>query len=330
MKKKTVTMKDIASVTGVSITTVSHVINKTRYVNAETRQLVLEAMTRLEYDYARIRKRNAKAVGIIGVIVADIREDYFVALVKAIETVASENELSILLCDSEMDQAKEEKNIRTMLDRNVAGIIIAPIDSRRYSDKLSSCELPVILVDRQYDNHDRTFVGINNFDSGIAAFQHLEAKGCSRIGFVGYSEHVYSVRQRIHGYNAAATDSKTASEPKVLKVRYKNEDSYALIAQFVNNNHFDGLICATSDLCYEAIGAVTDSGLSIPEDIRLLTYDDNKWLDYLKYPVSVVTQPTVEIGAFAVEKMIELIGSPNNHSRIKTEVFFDIGIIDRQ
>lgn len=330
MRKKQVTMKDIARKTGVSITTVSHVINKTRHVNSETRELVLHAMQELEYNSQNGKRRNKlRAAGLIGVIIADIREDYYVSLVKAIETIATENGMSILLCDSEMDHEKEKKNISTILERNIAGLIIAPINSHIYPEELKTLALPVILVDRQYDNHNRTFVGINNFESGVAAKKHLEKKGCKRIGFIGYSEHVYTVHKRIMGYKSAVLEGQNGSVPTVLAIRYDKEDSYTLIKDFIKDHTFDGLICATSDICYEAISVIDDMELSIPEDIQMITYDDNKWLDYLKYPISVVSQPTTEIGAYAVERILHFLKHPGDDRLVKTEVFFDVHIIDR-
>ncbi len=330
MKKKQATMKDIARKTGVSITTVSHVINKTRRVNQETRELVLEAMKQLEYDLSRAKRRNNHtSSGLIGVIIADVREDYYVSLVKAIETVATENRFSLLLCDSEMDPEKEKNNIRTILERNVSGLIIAPIFSKSYPEELRAADIPVVLVDRQYDNHNRTFVGINNFESAMIAKQHLDKKGCTHIGFIGYTEDVYTVHKRIMGYKTAVYDSGSSFNPAVLNLQYHNEDSYSLIKEFILEHKFDGLICATSDICYELVSVIDDLQLSVPEQIQIITYDDNKWLDYLKYPISVISQPTVEIGEHAVEKILHFLSNPDDDHQVKTEVFFDVQIIDR-
>jgi len=322
-------MKDIAHETGVSITTVSHVINKTRHVNSETRQLVLEAMNRLEYDHKRSRKKNGRTKsGLIGVIIADIREDYYVSVVKAIETVASENDLSIVFCDSEMDYEKENHNIQTILEKDTAGIIIAPISSEHFPASLKTSELPVVLIDRQYDQHDRTFVGINNFESGYQAEKHLEKKGCRHIGFIGYAEHVYTIEKRIQGYKSALQELNKPAPP-VLFIRYDKEDSFSLIKDYIIRNAFDGLICATSDICYEAVSVIDELDVNIPDEMKIITYDDNKWLDYLKYPISVVSQPTAEIGEYAVEKVLHQLNNPAENRHVKSEVLFDIDIIDR-
>lgn len=329
MKKRNVTMQDIASRTGVSITTVSHVINKTRHVNSETRELVLKALFDLGYDFARRTNGPNRTSGLIGVNIADVREDYYVALIRAIENAASDNGMSIVFCDSEMNSDKEASNIATMLERGVSGLILAPIHSQRVPEPLRSVELPIVLVDRQYDDHNWPFVGINNFESGALAVRYLESKGSNRIGFIGHSDHVYSVRKRVSGYKYALLDSDASYEPSVLVISYDTEDSYALIREFITTGGFDGLICATSDVCYEAISAIDDIPLSVPNDIKILTYDDNKWLDYLKYPISVISQPTGEIGSYAVERIVHFLNNPTVDHKIKSEKLYDVSIIDR-
>ena len=125
MKNKMVRLEDIAHQAGVSITTVSHVINKTRYVKQETRELVLKILEEMEYDFKEPKAKHHVS-RFIGVIVADITEDYYISIVKAIETYASEQSFSILLCDSENDSEKEKRNIKNILARQVDGLIISP------------------------------------------------------------------------------------------------------------------------------------------------------------------------------------------------------------
>ena len=192
-------LEDVAQRAGVSITTVSHVINKTRYVKRETREFVLKILEEMKYD---IKKPNAKpsVSKFIGVIVADITEDYYISVVKAIETYASEQGFSILLCDSEDDTEKEKRNIRNILEKDIGGLIISPINSEKDPKEIKDSKIPIVLVDRKYNNHDKIFVGINNFESGYIGTKYLISKGCKTIGFIGYPETVYTVHQRAIGY----------------------------------------------------------------------------------------------------------------------------------
>lgn len=330
MNKKPITMNDIAVKAGVSVTTVSHVINKTRNVAQETRELVLRTLEELDYQQGESRTGSGKpALDRIGVITADIQEDYYILLVKAIETIASENNISVLFCDSADDGEKEARNIDMMLNKNVDGLILAPVACVPYPRQLRTADVPVVLVDRQYEKHQATFVGINNADSAARGTGYLVGKGCRRIGFIGYTEDVYTMQQRVVGYKLGVLEHLPGQVPLVQHLRYSKEDSFQLIKSFLSEARPDGLLCGTSDLCYQVLGAVEEMGLRIPQDLKILTYDDNKWLDYLKYPVSVITQPTVEIGYQAVERILQMAENRRVGKRTKTEILFDVQIIDR-
>jgi LacI family transcriptional regulator len=329
MNKKPVTMKDIALRAGVSVTTVSHVISKTRNVAQETRALVLRTLEELDYQQADSRPGEPAALDRIGVITADIQEDYFILLVKTIETIASENNISVMFCDSADDVEKEERNIAMMLSKNVDGLILAPVNNRTYPRELRAADVPVVLVDRQYEKHNTTFVGINNADSALKGTRYLVDKGCLNVAFVAYSESVFTMQQRVAGYRLGMMQYLPGQTPQVLHLKYSKEDSFHLIKAFLEEFRPDGLVCGTSDLCYQVISVADEMGLAIPEQLKILTYDDNRWLDYLKYPVSVITQPTVEIGCQAVERILQLASNRRIGKRTKTEILFDVEIIDR-
>lgn len=327
MKQKNVTLKTIADKAGVSITTVSHVINKTRHVNQDTRNVVLKTLE--ELNYRGIKPKKANKIEKVGVIIADIREDYYVAITKAIETVASDMGISIIFCDSEDDADKEARNIKMLMSRNISGLIIAPIESENMPEQLHDIGVPVVLIDRQYQNHDFLFVGINNLYSSYLGAKHLHEKGSSKIGFIGYSESVYTIKQRILGYKAYLQEMENHNDPAVLSLSYHKEDSYPLIKQFIENEKINGIICATSAICYEVISVINDLPLEHREEIRIITYDDNKWFDYLKIPVSVISQPTGEIGSAAIENLISFIENQDTKENMKRELLYDINIIDR-
>ena len=327
MKSRGLTMKDIAAKAGVSITTVSHVINKTRHVNQETQDAVLKAMNDLHYT-GRTSRKSGK-IKYVGVIIADVREDYYISIIKAIETTATDFGISVLFCDSEDDPEKEERNIHMVLDSKVSGIILAPIQTDHIPRSLKSASIPVVLIDRQYENHSYLFVGINNFASAYAATGHLIDKGCKRIGFVGYSETVYTIRQRTLGYRARIMEREDLNSPAVLALSYHKEDSYPRIKQFIETESLDGLICATSTVCYEVVSVLDGIDNAGKDPVRIVSYDDNRWFDYVKYPISVILQPTAEIGSSALENLLQLIEQADSGTDIKRELFFDTSIIDR-
>ncbi|MBN2628191.1 MAG: LacI family DNA-binding transcriptional regulator [Spirochaetales bacterium] len=328
MKKKNVTLKMIAEKAGVSITTVSHVINKTRHVNQDTKEAVLRTLEELDYRGIAAGIKPGKIEN-VGVILADIREDFYVAVTKAVETVASDMGISLIFCDSEDDPQKEIKNIEMLLKRKVSGLIIAPIESRRMPEILQRLDIPVVLIDRQYEEHNFLFVGINNFYSSFLATHHLWEKGAERIGFIGYDDSVYTIRQRILGYKTFLQEKDNLAGSSVLSLKYHKENSYPLIRKFLLANRLDGVLCATSVICYELISVLNDLPEEEQKRIRIITYDDNKWFDYLRFPVSVISQPTAEIGNAAIENLLSFMEQPHYGEKVKRELLYDITIIDR-
>jgi LacI family transcriptional regulator len=322
-------MADVALKAGVSITTVSHVINKTRHVNQETMDTVLAAIKELNYQSAKFLRSRAGKDIYVGVIVADVREDYFVAMIKAIETVAADFGVSIIFCDSEADPEKEEKNIGILLDRNVNGLLLAPIAADHIPRILRKVSIPVVLIDRQYEKHNYLFVGINNFHSSYMGTRHLFEKGSTRLGMISYSSVIYTVKQRILGYKAALMEYGEAAVPKILSLSYSREDSSPMIKQFIRDEKLDGLVCGTSTICYEVINALEEFDKDIQNRLKIITFDDNRWMDHLKYSVSVIVQPVAEIGNAALEHLLQMIKRVNSVREVKRELLFDVNIIDR-
>jgi LacI family transcriptional regulator len=328
MKTNSLTMDAVARKAGVSITTVSHVVNKTRHVSQETMAAVLQAIEELNYRSVKMTKPHKNST-CIGVLLADAREDYFTAMIKAVESVAADYGISVIFCDSEMDREKEEKNIAALAGRNINGLLLAPVEADHIPKSLKKTSVPIVLIDRQYESHDFLFVGINNFQSCYLGTKHLFEKGSRHIGFIGYSTSVYTIKQRVLGYKAFMVDTIQPFIPKVLTLNYNKEDSFPLIKQFILDEGLDGLICATSALCYELITVLDTLGPETRKQLKIITFDDNRWFDYLKYPVSVISQPVAEIGNAALENLLQIIEQKNSGCSVRRELLFDTNIIDR-
>jgi LacI family transcriptional regulator len=328
-------MGDVAQKAGVSITTVSHVINKTRRVNQETKDSVLRAIEELNYQTSKMQKPSgAGSNPHIGVILADVREDYYIEMIKILESLAADYGIPIIFCDSEDDSEKEKKNIAMLIERNVNGILLAPAAADDIPEILKMITIPVVLIDRQYDRHKFLFVGINNFYSSLLGTRYLFGKGCARIGFIGYKGSVYTITQRIFGYKSAlavfgAGEYGKNPETKILLLNYNSEDSFPLIKKFILDEHLDGLICATSCICYEVIDVIDHLDERVRESIKIISYDDNRWADFLRYRVSTIAQPVAEIGNAALEALLQAIEHPGSERPLKRELLFDTAIIDR-
>ncbi len=325
---KNVTMRDVAEQAGVSIATVSHVINKTRHVNRQTRDNVMNVMEKMGYmaTASVLRKDSSR---LIGLIIADIREDFYTEIVKAAETIACENGYSLILCDAEDDAQKELFYIQMLIKQNVQGIILAPINHASPPSILKEADVPVVLIDRCYQQQNYDFIGINNYTAGREATLHLFRHGARRIGFIGYDDSVYTIQQRILGYLDAIGETTPNHEGQVLRLKYHKDRSTSKIAALVREHQLDGLVCGTSHACYETISAISEHRIRIPEDIQIITFDENKWFDYLSFPLSVVQQPTPEIGALAIELVINKLRSQIRTKREPHKILLDFKIITR-
>lgn len=329
MKPKGLTMEAVALKAGVSITTVSHVINKTRHVNQSTKDAVLKVIRELNYQPSKSSRPSTKSAICIGVILADAREDFYVEMIKALETVAADYGVSVVFCDSEADFEKEERNIAVLLERHVDGLLLAPADADRMPSALKELAIPVVLIDRQYESHKFLSVGINNFQSGYLGTRSLIDKGRRRVGFLGYSDPVSTIRQRTLGYKAAVIEFGSPPDPRILDLKYNSGDSFPLIEQFVRTEKPDGLVCATSTLCYELVEVLDTLEEEVQERTEIVSFDDNRWFDYVKYPISVISQPVAEIGNSALENLLKMIDNRDLSYDVKRELLFEVTMIDR-
>jgi LacI family transcriptional regulator len=328
--KNTVTMEEVARKAGVSITTVSHVVNKTRHVNQETKDAVLRVIKELNYRSAKMFKSSQNEDVCIGVILADAREDYYHAMIKAIESAADDNGVSVVFCDSEQNLEKEENNINVLLNSHVNGLLLAPADADKIPNILQSIKIPVVLIDRQYEQHNYLSVGIDNFRSGYLGTQYILDRGCKKVGFIGYGDPVYTIRQRIRGFKSAITERDSATDPKVLYLNYNNGgDSFLLIRKFLRDGNFDGVVCATSTLCYELLEVLDTLDEDIQKKFKIVTFDDNRWFDYLKYPITVICQPVAEIGNAALTNLLQQIDQNGPSYDLRRSLNFDVNIIDK-
>jgi hypothetical protein len=114
-----------------------------------------------------------------------------------------------------------------------------------------------------------------------------------------------------------------------LYLKYNGGDSFPLIEQFITGEQFDGLVCVTSTLCYELIEVFDALDESWRKNIKIISFDDNRWFDYIKYPISVISQPVAEIGNAALENVLQLIEPTGAVCEVKRKLLFEISIIER-
>jgi len=309
---KKITIRDVSRECGYSTTTVSHVLNNTRNVAWETRKKVLEAVKKLNYRPNLIaRSLKGKGSKTIGIIISDIREGFFAEITKTVEIEISKLGYNLILCDSEHNFKKEKFYFDILHQKGVDGIILAPVNifkpPFRVNPDLKMTQIPFVQIDRKLKNVNADFVGINNFLSSKRAVEYLYKCGYKSIGLITYPPWVYTMQQRIKGYVLAEKERGKYKKQKILVLNYDSAKNKEMINNWIKSTKLDAIVCGNDEICLSVLSVIEKIGLNIPEEIGLLSFDDNKWFKFLQYPVVAIKQPTYAIAKIAVSLLIEHI-----------------------
>jgi DNA-binding LacI/PurR family transcriptional regulator len=313
-KRKRTTIRDVAEKAGVSISTVSHVLNGTRFVEVETRERILVAVRELEYrpnQFARsLRGAGSRTLGLI---ISDIRESFFSEVTKAIESAANSQGYAVFLCDSEADARKERLYLELLSEKGVEGVILSPVDSDSPPVQSEGHELPMVQIDRRWRDRPLDYVGIDNAALAAEAVRYLASLGLRRIGYLGHEASISTMEERIRGFSSAMRDLGCYDESLVMLTPLRNGEARQAIADWVSScaaaAPLDAIVCGNANLCLEALAAITgndDSGPST-ERVALVCFDYLSCFRFMENPIAVVRQPTERIGLAAFGALMSRI-----------------------
>lgn len=303
-------IKDVAKTAGVSTATVSRVLANTSKVKNATRTRVLEAIEQLDYRPNLIaRSLRAQKSTKIGLVVSDIRNPFFTAISRAVEDAAYEQGYSVLLCNTDENPEKEELYLNLLHDENVAGIIFSP--TKKFGSNLKSYKstIPFVAIDRYIESKDMDMVLLDNVTAGYELTLHLIENGYRNFaGLFGNASTTGPERRR--GFQKALEDNHLSPVAiRVLEPRIKQgyETTMSLLAA---DQKPDAIFTSNSLLTAGAFQAVRDSKLSVPDDVALVGFDETTWGALVDPPITIIAQPTEEIGRTATELLFQRIAEP--------------------
>ena len=319
------TIKDVARAAGVSINTVSRALNGKPDVNSETKRQVLEAAERLNYMPNRLaRGLRSNKTGVIGVIVADIANPFFSAVVKGMGEAAKDLGYSIILQDTGENCENEEEAIHIMQSEHVDGVLITPVQTDKKSIlMLEESGIPFVLVARHFSDVDTDFVVADDVQGGYLATTHLIEKGHERIAFINGPSYNSSAIERFQGYNKALNEHNIkVNERLITNGALTMEDGYAharaLLAKSAPNP--TALFTFSDFVALGAMKAVREAGLRIPDDMAIVGYDDIAFAFCLEVPLTTVRIPKREIGEEVVSILGKKMSGEKCHSRLRMPV----------
>jgi LacI family transcriptional regulator len=306
------TIRDVASAAGVSPATVSRVLNLKEDVNADMRRRVLAAVTELGYRRnGPARSLRTRAAMVLGLIISDITNPFFTALVRGVEDCAQLAGYSVVLANADEDVAKEARYLEVAAAEQMAGVLLSPASSKMTSiDVLMERGIPVVTIDRRLPSAAVDSVTVNNRQAALEAAQHLIRQGCQRVGFVAGPVQTTTGSGRLAGYRAALRAAGRTHDPALTAYAdFRTEGGYAATRQLLRlPEPPDGLLISNNLMTVGAMQAIAEAGLAVPDEIAVVGFDDVNWATALRPPLSVVTQPTYEIGQVAAEMLLRRIG----------------------
>ena len=317
-----VTMRDVSAMAGVSISTVSHVINNTRSVPDRTRQKVLDAIRATGFmpnTIARSLKRAETRT--LGLAIGDISNPYFTAVVHAVEGAAG---YTLLLTDIGEDPAREQEALRALIGRRVDGLFLSPsaAGGAKAVAHARSNNVPVVQIDRVADR-GCDFVVARNRPDMRRLVRHLAERGHRRIGMLTGLPGLSSTNERIAGYQAGLGDSAIAFEPKLMEPAASSlaPAMQATLRLLDLARPPTALVASNNLMALGAMRALTERGLAVPADIALVAFDDFEWADLFHPRLTTIAQPCERIGETAVQLMLDRIARPKappRHVRLPT------------
>lgn len=301
-------MRNVAELAGVSVTTVSHVVNNTRTVSPQTRQRVEEAMRDLGYRpnvLARSLRRGKTHT--IGIILPDNTNPYFAEVARGIEDASFSQGYSVILCNSDNDLDKERFYTNVLLEKQVDGIIF--LAAGLSSDTIHNLQkrgIPLVLVDRRVPDVDVDYVLADNQQGAWQAIRHLIDFGHHSIACIAGPAGVQLSRERIEGYRLALKSAEINFDPQlVIEGDFKYQSGYSAAREIFERGIPPTAIFACNDLM--AIGVYRyahEVGLHIPEHLSIVGFDDVHLAAYTNPPLTTVRQSKQEMGSLAVKLLL--------------------------
>lgn len=306
------TLNDIAESTGVSVSTVSRVLNKkaAKYrISPETEALILRVAKELKYRPNQLaRGLRLKKTNTIGLIAPDVSNPFFAYVIKRVQKVAHELGYSLVVCNTDETVELEREHVNLLYRKRVDGIIAMPVGQEYdHFEEMLDKGIPMVLLDRCFDEIAVNSVVVDNFSGSYEAVKHLIEAGHRRIAFVQGLPGTYTNTERLRGYRQALADHDIRiDETLIVGGDFRQENGFIETKLLMNREDRPTAIFATSDLItLGALQTISEEGLSVPEDVSLLTFDDFDFAPFLRCPLTAVRQPKETMGEMAVKLLVD-------------------------
>lgn len=314
MVKQKISITDIAVKTGLSTTTVSRVLNgkAEKYrISKKSQQKVKEVAKELHYTPNRFAAnlRTGKS-GTLALIIPSLNNPFFAGIASAINTELRKFNYITIISDSDENPEIERMELQQLIARNIEGLIIVPCGEQWEHIKLLQDQgLPIVCIDRYFEDLDIPFVSTDNYLGAYMATKHLIENGHSRITCIQGVRHSTPNRQRIKGFKDAMNEEEQENY-NIVGDDFTFQNGYLETKLLLQHNEKPTAVFTLSNtIAMGCMKALKEENIKVPDDISLITFDDHPYLDYLSTPLSCVAQPVSDISKMAVKFLISKINN---------------------
>ena len=302
-------IKDVAEMARVSTATVSHVINKTRFVREETKRKVLEAIESSGYTpnaYARNLASGSSRT--LGLIISDITNPFFPELIKSIQESALEPGYEVIIANTDYDSEHDAPCVQRLLELRVSGVMVMTTEKNDAAAKrLQQSAVPTVYLDIGKVGSQVSNIRVDYAGGIRQAVEHLLQLGHRHIGFIGGPPHLMSAELRYRAFTRAIDQNESSKGAKgsFFEGDFKMESGQKAVEKLLATERWPSAILAANDMM--AVGALRElkrNGLRVPEDISLIGCDDIWLASLTEPPLTTIAIPRVEIGRAAVEAVL--------------------------
>jgi LacI family transcriptional regulator len=315
-----VTLKDIAQKSGLSVSIVSRVLNRksrTYRISAETERRVLKTARELNYRPNQLaRGLRLKKTHTVGLVAPDLSNPFFAAIIKSAQKVAHQLGYTLVVCDTDEDLQLEIEHVNMLHSKGVDGLIVLPVGQRSsHFDFLLKQSVPLVIVDRVFDQLATNTVVIDNRTGAREAVDHLIMHGHRRIAIIQGLPGTYTSQGRVQGYrDAFAAHRLAVDESLIVGKDFRKQNGYVETKLLLGRRDRPTAIFAAGDLItLGALDAISEEGLEIPRELSIVAFDDVESAEFFRCPITVIAQPKEMIGEVAAKLLIDQIRNPARH-----------------
>lgn len=312
----TVTIYDVAREAGVSMATVSRVVNNNPNVKPATRKKVFEAIDRLGYrPNAVARGLASKKTTTVGVVIPDISNAIFAEVARGIEDIANMYHYNIILCNADKKKDKEIRVINTLLEKQVDGLLfMGGAVTEEHEQAFRTANIPIVLCATSDESREMPSVDIDHEAAAFDAVQSLIQQGHTRIAMIsGTLEDPSNGFARFNGYKKALAGAGITYDDTLVRIgNYRYESGSDAMRYFLElADRPSAVFSATDEMAIGAIHAIQDKGLQVPANISVISVDNSRMASMVRPLLTTVAQPMYDIGAVSMRLLTKLMKKEN-------------------